>query len=113
LTIIFAPTKHRKMPKLFSRNHFTPNKRSINQKYLVNFKKLFARKSFSPYGRRSQPSRSSSRPSPKTGNHCWIPSSQISVVVGIWPMLNFDNIVLNFDQTIQNLPEWLYLGQKG
>jgi len=24
LTIIFAPTKHRKMPKLFSSNHFTP-----------------------------------------------------------------------------------------
>jgi hypothetical protein len=24
LTIIFAPTKHRKMPKSFSRNHFTP-----------------------------------------------------------------------------------------
>jgi hypothetical protein len=24
LTIIFAPTKHRKMPKSFSKNHFTP-----------------------------------------------------------------------------------------
>jgi hypothetical protein len=24
LTIIFAPTKHNKMPKSFFRNHFTP-----------------------------------------------------------------------------------------
>jgi hypothetical protein len=54
LTIIFALTKHRKMPKSFSRNHFTPNQTLIRLKsilfFLLSLPSFFHAREKSPFG---------------------------------------------------------------